>query len=88
MDSCDFVIVGGGRAGCVLAADRTMQSCFHPAGACRMGPTRCRWWIQLRTHGIRGLRIADSSIMPPTVSGNTNATVYVIAERAAALAGR
>jgi len=36
MDSYDFVIVGVRRAGCVLATDRTMRSCFHPAGTCRM----------------------------------------------------
>ncbi|HTF49658.1 MAG TPA: GMC oxidoreductase [Pseudonocardia sp.] len=40
---------------------------------------------ELRVHGINGLRIADASIMPSVVSSNTNATVYAIAERAAAL---
>jgi len=67
-------------------ADQTMQSYFHPVGTCRMGtdalsvvdPT-------LRVHGINGLRIADASVMPSIVSANTNATVYAIAERAAAL---
>ena len=43
---------------------------------------------ELRVHGISGLRIADASIMPSIASGNTNATVYAIAERAAALASR
>jgi choline dehydrogenase-like flavoprotein len=38
--------------------------------------------------GISGLWIADGSVMPSTVSGNTNATVYAIAERAATLVGR
>ena len=39
----------------------------------------------LRVRGIEGLRIADGSIMPSIVAGNTNATVYAIAERAATL---
>ena len=39
----------------------------------------------LRVHGIDGLRVADASVMPSIVSGNTMATVYGIAERAAAL---
>jgi choline dehydrogenase len=43
---------------------------------------------ELRVHGITGLRIADGSIMPSIVVGNTNATVYAIAERAATLIGR
>ncbi|MDT4959783.1 MAG: choline dehydrogenase, partial [Pseudonocardiales bacterium] len=39
----------------------------------------------LRVHGISGLRVADASVMPSPISANTNATVYAIAERAAAL---
>ena len=70
-------------------ADRTMQSYFHPVGTCRMGTdTMSVVDPELRVHGISGLRIADGSIMPSIVSGNTNATVYAIAERAAALASR
>jgi choline dehydrogenase len=40
---------------------------------------------RLRVHGIGGLRVADASVMPSIVSATTNATVYGIAERAAAL---
>jgi choline dehydrogenase len=43
---------------------------------------------ELRVHGISGLRIADGSVMPSIVAGNTNATVYAVAERAAALIGQ
>jgi len=43
---------------------------------------------ELRVQGIGGLRIADASVMPSIVSGNTNATVYAIAERAATFIGR
>jgi len=39
----------------------------------------------LRLRGIDGIRIADASVMPAIPAGNTNATVYAIAERAADL---
>lgn len=70
-------------------ADQTMGSYLHPVGTCRMGVDDMSVVdCELRVHGISGLWIADSSIMPSIVSGNTNATVYAIAERAATLIGR
>ncbi|HEY4025260.1 MAG TPA: GMC family oxidoreductase N-terminal domain-containing protein [Candidatus Dormibacteraeota bacterium] len=59
---------------------------WHPAGTCRMGADRDAVVDdQLRVHGVRGLRIADASVLPALVNGNPNATIQMIAERAADL---
>jgi choline dehydrogenase-like flavoprotein len=62
------------------------SSYFHYAGTCRIGTdSGAVVDSELRVHGLRGLRVADASVMPSPVSANTNATVYAIAERAAQL---
>ncbi len=68
------------------AAGRIGTTIFHPVGTCRMGSGPLDVVDnQLRVHGIPGLRIADASIMPQIVSGNTCSPTLMIAEKAAQL---
>ncbi|XP_024935915.1 glucose dehydrogenase [FAD, quinone] [Cephus cinctus] len=58
----------------------------HQAGSCKMGPRSDPLAVvnnRLQVHGIKNLRVADTSIMPKVISGNTAAPATMIAERAA-----
>ena len=61
---------------------------FHPVGSCAMGTDPAAGAVtdaRLRVHGLAGLRVADASIMPAIVGGNTSAPAMMIAEKAAAM---
>ncbi|MDB0048865.1 GMC family oxidoreductase N-terminal domain-containing protein [Alphaproteobacteria bacterium] len=60
------------------------ETLYHPSGTCKMGfDQNAVVDKNLKVHGIKGLRIADASIMPTLVSGNTNAVCMMIGERCA-----
>jgi choline dehydrogenase len=58
---------------------------FHPSGTCKMGADSDRMSVldeRMRVRGIDGLRVIDGSSMPTLVSGNTNAPIVMMAEKA------
>jgi choline dehydrogenase-like flavoprotein len=61
---------------------------FHPTSTCRMG-TDARAVVdpQLRVRGLEGLRVVDASVMPAVPSGNINASVIAVAEKAVDVIG-
>ncbi|WP_430391353.1 GMC family oxidoreductase [Dyella sp. 20L07] len=65
---------------------RKAETIYHPSGTCRMGSeASAPLDSELRVRGVEGLRVVDASVMPNLPSGNTNAPVIMIAERASAL---
>src|SRR5205823_2446438 len=67
-------------------ARRRGGTVYHPTSTCRMGVDAMAVVDpELRVRGIDGLRVADASVMPTVVSGNTNAATIMIGERAADL---
>jgi choline dehydrogenase len=70
----------------INAAAEVGSTVFHPTGTCKMGRDELAVVDErLRVRGLQNLRVVDASIMPTITSGNTNAPVIMIAERAADL---
>src|SRR6185295_14373663 len=68
------------------AAGDIATTIFHPVGTAKMGvDAMAVVGPDLRVHGLAGLRIADASVMPTIVSGNTHAPAVMIGEKAAQL---
>jgi choline dehydrogenase len=80
------IVPGEGLAGELLREKlrQRLSTSYHPVGTCRMGTGPDSVVDdRLRVHGIDGLRVVDASIIPDTLTANTNAATVMIGERAA-----
>lgn len=75
-----------GRRAIESFLDHAAVHYYHPAGSCKMGPASDPGAVvggEGQVHGIEGLHVADASLMPAVISGNTNMPTAVIGERIA-----
>jgi len=77
--------VGDGEGEILEWIRNSATTIYHPTGTCRMGPDQDPMAVvdeRLRVRQLSGLRVADASVMPRIVSGNTNAPTIMIGEKA------
>lgn len=90
----DFIVVGGGSAGCALVAGLSedasktvlLTTAFRISSTCAMGRRDNPDAVvgpDLKMRGVEGLRVADASIIPVVVTSNLNAAAMMIGECAA-----
>ncbi|KAH9926558.1 alcohol oxidase [Epithele typhae] len=93
----DYAVPRGGEGASDAALDAfvraNVRTCFHYAGTCRMGaqaeggggkdPRPSVVDARLRVHGVRGLRVADTSVFPEIIGSHTMAPAVVVAEKCA-----
>ena len=66
--------------------ERNINTCIHMSCTCETGPSSYPMAVvdqHRRVHGLEGLRVVDTSVMPELVRADTNATAIMIAERVA-----
>lgn len=70
----------------VLYVKDNATTCYHPGGTCKMGSSSDEMAVldaELRVRGVKGLRVADTSVMPLLNQGHTQMPAYAIGEKAA-----
>ncbi|WP_283810201.1 GMC oxidoreductase [Bradyrhizobium frederickii] len=83
---CEAPALGAGREADEAYIRKATVPFFHPVGTCRMGADdRAVLSPSLQVRGTENLWVADASIFPRHIAGNTNATSIMIGERAADL---